>query len=150
MFLFVLTPPDKWPYQLLYYIANCKLTKNNNRIEERHANFKWYINRKLHVPVIDIGINDDKLGRRFFYVAYYYCQKRSGLKTAIQNNIWKLQNHTGNILKESALILPKDRVDTPCPFCIQEIGSYTILLFWDTSLGHPWHPCVKMTWNSSQ
>lgn len=66
LFLFVLTPPDKWPYQLLYYIANCKLTKNNNRIEERHANFKWYINRKLHVPVIDIGINDDKLGRRFF------------------------------------------------------------------------------------
>lgn len=90
MFLFVLTPPDKWPYQLLYYIANCKLTKNNNRIEERHANFKWYINRKLHVPVIDIGINDDKLGRRFFYVAYYYCQKRSGLKTAIQNNIMKI------------------------------------------------------------
>lgn len=118
----MLTPPDKWPYQLLYYIANCKLTKNNNRIEERHANFKWYINRKLHVPVIDIGINDDKLGRRFFYVAYYYCQKRSGLKTAIQNNIWKLQNHTGNILKESALILPKTGWTPPAPFAYKKLG----------------------------
>lgn len=146
-------PPDKWPYQLFYYRASCELTKNNNRIKELPANFKWYINSLLRVSVIDSGINGlfpiNFATSNVLYVAYFYCQNWK-LRYRIT---WENYRNISEYVKRIYFNFDERQVGYPPPpfaYYIYETGSNTTRWFWDTSLGHPWHPCVKMTWNSSQ